>query len=196
MPPPVRVYRVEAFFLCTTMKINRVNYPNQFFLDFDEENQFIVNINGYKPLYHLSDLIRLRDMVEKSIETYISKEISDEIVDSNNEEHIEEYLKSWKIEKDSEPIEVAQGFLYLFLDREYNRLKIGRSKNPSKRIKQIESNMMINLESLFELNNMGNLEQEVLILFNKYNIRGEWFSYQQDIVDYFATLKSNQENGI
>lgn len=180
------------------MKINRVDYPNQFFLDFDEENQFIVNINGYKPLYHLSDLIRLRDMVETSIETYISKEISDEIVDSNNEEHIEEHLKSWKNIESNKVFEkvTKSDYLYLFFDRVNNKLKIGRSENPKKRIKSIQYEYNITLESLFSLTNYGQMESFVLNKFSKYNLHGEWFSYQQEIVDYFETLKSNQENGI
>lgn len=195
----MRAYLVwGVLFLFTTMKINRVNYPNQYFLDFDEENQFIININGYKPLYHLSDLIRLRDMVEKSIETYISKDISDEIVDSDNKEYVEEHLQSCKNTESKSIFEkiTKNDYLYLFLDKANNKLKIGRSENPKKRLRSIQYEYNIILESLFKLENCGQMESFVLDIFSKYNLHGEWFSFNQEIVDYFATLKSNQENGI
>ena len=89
-----------------------------------------------------------------------------------------------------------QSYLYLFLNKNEGKLKIGKSKNPKNRIKELGSIYLVELESLFEIEKCGEIEEFVLNKFSKYNLHGEWFSFNQEIVDYFSTLKSVQENGI
>lgn len=150
---------------------------------------------GATSLYYLEDLKELKKWIDSTIRYYKKNALSNEDIDVINEKTSNDYFDFWNNTKfERKPKEA--GFLYLFHDTQNNRLKIGRSRKPKHRIRQLQWSACTKFSSLYELPNMGNLEQEIIKRFNNYNISGEWFSYQQEIVDYFATLKSNQENGI
>lgn len=167
-------------------------YPQMYPIGFDENEQVIINPMGYTSLFYMEDLLHIKSLIETSIQTYEKLNISNERVDAINSKII--YTEDEKCSSMQYNSIEKKPYLYLFFDEAGNRLKIGRSHNPSKRILQIQWAGCMKLKSLFEIKDMGKEEPRVMSLFSCYRISGEWFSYQQEIVDYFETLKSNQGN--
>ncbi len=62
---------------------------------------------------------------------------------------------------------------YIIADKKYHIIKIGRSKNPDKRLKTIQINGSTELEIIcvFE----KDIEREIKELLKKYKVRGEWY---------------------
>ena len=88
--------------------------------------------------------------------------------------------------------------MYVYLFKNENTYKIGVSKNPHKRIKQLQTGNgnRIKLVSVFESKFPTKLEK---ILHNIYKINrtvGEWFLLDTSIEQKFITECSNIENSL
>lgn len=163
--------------------------------DFNRKQSAITDPKNYGRYMYLSEMLEIRDMINSCILVYENQKITDEYIKELNEYTIDKAL--WEEHKAHRAInKVPDGFLYLFLDKENNKLKIGRSINPKRRLKQLEYEFSVRLISLFEIEDMACEEEHALWLFRKYNIHGEWFSYQQEIVEYFDMLKYAEENDL
>ena len=75
--------------------------------------------------------------------------------------------------------------IYLIKCDKTESCKIGYSKNPENRLIQLQTGNPFSLELVTSIE--GGLKKEKLIhkFFKKYKLSGEWFSYNQDIKDYF-----------
>ena len=69
--------------------------------------------------------------------------------------------------------------LYIIQTDKTGAIKIGRSKNPSRRIKQLQTGSPYKLKLLLILENQGNLEKELHKKLKpfKQSCKGEWFSF-------------------
>lgn len=77
--------------------------------------------------------------------------------------------------------EATKDDLYLIADTDTNSLKIGRSKNPKNRIKQIQGSSVNSLVLLYSIEHKGCLERELHKEFSQYRISKEWF-YDNDLI--------------
>lgn len=75
--------------------------------------------------------------------------------------------------------------LYLILNTFDNTVKIGRSKNPHLRLKQLQTCTSHKLNLLYVINGMGCMEKELHNLFSGIQLSGEWFKNDGTIIKYF-----------
>ena len=69
--------------------------------------------------------------------------------------------------------------LYIIQTDETGAIKIGRSKNPLSRVKQLQTGSPYKLKLLLILENQGSMEKELHRRLKpfKQNCRGEWFDF-------------------
>lgn len=90
-------------------------------------------------------------------------------------------------------------YVYLILSLESGSLKIGISKNPKKRIMQLQTGSSgSELKLLKEYRSKYYLEIEKALhsRFSHIKKHGEWFEYDLDLVEYFDTYCINYEKNI
>jgi len=81
--------------------------------------------------------------------------------------------------------------VYFILDKKSNAVKIGKSNNIEERISDLQtgnSNPLI-VENFIECKSEEHsfeFEKELHKKFEHLNIRGEWFKYDSDLIDYIA----------
>lgn len=64
-------------------------------------------------------------------------------------------------------------------------LKIGYTKNIHKRLSQLQTSNPIKLEVLHLIDGDVDLEKELHLLFKDFKTQGEWFVFNESILDYF-----------
>ena len=64
-------------------------------------------------------------------------------------------------------------------------LKIGYTKDIKKRLSQLQVSSPVKLELLHLIEGDLSLEKELHVLFKDHATNGEWFSFSEDIVNYF-----------
>lgn len=110
-----------------------------------------------------------------------------------NEAYENKYNEDLKRQREerNKPKETSPDSLYLIRDTIWNSLKIGRSKNPNARLKQLQIATCNKLELLHVVKNNGHLESALHEKFNDLKINSEWFEYNQNITAYFEELIHN-----
>lgn len=66
-------------------------------------------------------------------------------------------------------------------------LKIGYTKNINKRLAQLQVSSPVKLEVLHLIKGDVNLEKELHLMFKEYSSNGEWFYYNEEIINYFKS---------
>lgn len=82
--------------------------------------------------------------------------------------------------------------LYFILSGEY--IKIGRSNNVSKRLKQLSTGNPNNLTLLLKIENKGCLEKYIHKAFKKYKHNKEWYNDNARIRKFIKYLKNGKTN--
>jgi hypothetical protein len=82
--------------------------------------------------------------------------------------------------------------LYLIRDSVTNYLKIGRSYNPDKRIKQLQTGHAGTLTMLYTLKGKGHLEKKFHKKFQNLNTSGEWFIDDGSIISEYRRFLKNE----
>lgn len=82
------------------------------------------------------------------------------------------------------------GYVYLVKAAELNRYKIGRSKNPQIRFKDLQqqSPASLTLIHLIQCADAVKTEKQLHKRFSHYRVGGEWFNLNADAVDYICAL--------
>ena len=74
------------------------------------------------------------------------------------------------------------GYIYAITDGK--NIKIGYSKNPKKRIKQLSTGSSSNLYLLLYFEGDKKLEKQIHNSFKKIRYNGEWLDVTQELLDY------------
>jgi hypothetical protein len=86
------------------------------------------------------------------------------------------------------------GYVYLIKNSE-GYYKIGFSKDPHKRIKQLQTANPYKLKLIHCIKCINrkprDVEKRLHKMFNLSNIKREWFSFSEDYVKFFSTFKSD-----
>lgn len=82
--------------------------------------------------------------------------------------------------------------LYLISDVDENYLKVGRSNDANKRLKGVQTNSVHELKLISIINDKGYLEREIHFKFKSLNKIGEWFEYDDSIINHFKKLYNEQ----
>lgn len=115
---------------------------------------------------------------------YDEQNITDDYIKELDEKAIKEEMNEW-IKSKKTPRKSLEDDLYLILDASSKKLKIGRSKNVQKRLKQLQTSNSGSLSLLFTLKGEGSREEYVHRMFSHLNTNGEWYEYDNSIIDYF-----------
>lgn len=88
-----------------------------------------------------------------------------------------------------------KGYVYLIVDEYKMYLKIGHSKNPIKRLFNLQCNnpMILSLLYIIESEQMSILELSLLREFKPLLKRGEWFHYNDSIIEKFKELQESND---
>jgi hypothetical protein len=91
----------------------------------------------------------------------------------------------WEVKQDT----ICKDDLYFI--RSGNYVKIGRSKDPNKRIKQLSTGNPNKLIMLHIEIDKGCLEKVLHSKFNQYHYNKEWYRYNSDIRKFIEYLKKD-----
>ena len=86
--------------------------------------------------------------------------------------------------------EKSDDHLYFICDNLY-RVKIGRSNNPYKRLKDLMTANAGDLTLVHVCENKGCLEKKLHFCFSDLRLNGEWFTYTKRIDDFINFVKNN-----
>lgn len=136
------------------------------------------------------------------IEEFISNlkqrysQLSKEDVRSYNEKI---YNDTFKIKTQARVGSTPQkGFVYLIKANESPRCKIGFSKNPFGRIKELQKTCPFTLSilHLITTHDMVGVEKHFHIMFDKYRVNGEWFDLPSDAIECFANYQLQEPKAL
>jgi predicted GIY-YIG superfamily endonuclease len=68
--------------------------------------------------------------------------------------------------------------LYFIQAKGSGRIKIGRSKNPERRLKTLQTGNASQLKMVCSLNGLGWRERDIHEALKKWRLKGEWFEYE------------------
>lgn len=83
--------------------------------------------------------------------------------------------------------ETSEDSLYFIKDT-LGRIKIGRSINPEKRVKGLQTSTSSTIKLVFAVLNKGCMEKRLHSCFSELHVRGEWFTYTTRFDDFFAYI--------
>ncbi len=102
------------------------------------------------------------------------------------------YAKIYRIQQECEL--VADGYTYFIEAAEANRVKIGFSKDPKARLKQLSSACPYPLKLIAAIPGPKSLEREYHRHFSTYRVQGEWFEMKGALVEYVNQLREWSKN--
>ena len=135
-------------------------------------------------LWFRDELLHIIKCAENTIKMYDEQNITDAYIKELDSEAREEEMRKW-FELKKTPKKCVKDDLYLILDESSKKLKIGRSKNVNKRLRQLQTSNSGVLSILFTIKGMGYREESVHKKFAHLHINGEWYEYDKSIIDYF-----------
>lgn len=169
---------------------------------FDYRKDFLIRIEdsmaydagGNQPFYSCltrSELIRIRDAVNKTIEAYDALGWTDKDAHKRNYELYEKWREEVKRGRKSPEQKVkkeSSDYLYLIHDTVQNSLKIGITRNPKNRFRNLQLATSNKLVMLYALKGKAHLEKELHKEFAEIRLASEWFKYDERIIERYKSL--------
>lgn len=132
--------------------------------------------------------------IPKIIDKIFTKEIW---LSQNHDFNIYSYLgdRKWGAEAVSRPFlsvsEPCRRFVYFILNPSSNTVKIGQSKDANRRFCEIQANTIdqLRLMKVVEIEGFHTEEQVLHKRFSHLRIKGEWFSYTDDLKSFIEEVK-------
>ena len=158
------------------------------------EDSLAYDAGGNKSFYTCltrSALIKIRDAVNKTIETYDELGWTDKDVHNRNYELYEAWREKVKQETKSPKPKAKKespDYLYLIHDTVQNTLKIGITRNPKNRFRNIQLATSNKLVMLYALKGKAHLEKELHKEFAEIRLASEWFKYDDRIIERYKNL--------
>ena len=84
------------------------------------------------------------------------------------------------------------GYVYAISDQSNNRIKIGFSKNPKKRLKQLSTGAADKLYLLTYFNDDRKLEKSIHKQFKKVRYNGEWLFATKELIEYLNQMSNDK----
>lgn len=135
--------------------------------------------------WYKSELLHIIKCAKNTLKLYDKENITDDYIKYLDAQALNEEFNSHK-EQINKQKEKVKDDLYLILDTSNQKLKIGRSKNVQKRLKQLQTSNSGNLKLLFVIKQKGCMEEIIHKKFNHLRITREWFDNDGSIIEYFS----------
>lgn len=162
------------------------------FNHFIDDEKTILSVDGCRYPYALllrSDIELLIGFLKQTLERYDELGISDnDIKFQKIEDIINQYEENLELESRCKGKKIVIDDLYLIRDTVDDTLKIGRSKNISARLKQLQVATSHKLNLLYEIKGKGFMEEELHSRFNDIRLTGEWFKNDGRIKKCFKEM--------
>lgn len=131
----------------------------------------------------IKEAIMLRDKLNDVINKYSQSDI-----DEANRQLMEDVYSESKTQGDIST-KVNSGFVYLLLG-ENGKYKIGKSKNPERRCKELSLSSCENHELIhkFKVKNPHLKEKELHLMFNEKRTHSEWFELSKADIEFIKGL--------
>lgn len=139
-------------------------------------------------MYFLDELKSMKSAIEKTLKLYEKESITDSYVKLADEKAMKEEFSCHSGATTKRKTIKAEDDLYLIKDMVSGLLKIGRSKDAKKRLKQLQSANGHKLELLCVIKKKGNIEDKLHEKFSELNTNGEWYKYSEDIINEYTSL--------
>lgn len=110
----------------------------------------------------------------------IRKEIDKEYEYKNIDDNLKKIINSKK----------ATGYVYFIQGLCGGAIKIGYSKNPTSRLKELQTGYPDTLTILYMLRGSGQVENFLHNKFEHLRLKGEWFKPDKDLIKYINELKN------
>lgn len=136
-------------------------------------------------MFYEEELIRLRDSINKTLKYYSKEKITNDFINKEDETELQKELSEMRSTYKECKKNVKVDDLYLIFDKESDKLKIGRSKNPYKRLSQLQTANGNSLEILYIKKGLGFMEEDIHLMFSDIREKGEWFKNDSRIIEYF-----------
>ena len=104
-----------------------------------------------------------------------------------------EVMPFFKKPKPKEVNEIKKKTSYVYFIQQNNKLKIGKSVNPKKRMKTFQTGSPYKLKLLGFFKGSYSAEDKVFEDLKEYHVRGEWYEYCDEVCDYIK--KYNEWGG-
>ena len=143
--------------------------------------------HGYEYPY---DAIELQTIAETTKNNTIRREAIAVITEQNNLMR----KRTFRTVPSEQPKRSSEGYVYL-LQADNGTYKIGRTKSPNSRFKQLGILLPYQLETicLIHTQNMSILENQLHARFAKKHVNGEWFKLDKEDIEYIKSLKKEQD---
>jgi hypothetical protein len=147
------------------------------------EDDYPLQKNSYK-YADIKEAILLRDKLNEVIDKYSQSDIDEANKQLMEEVYAESYAQSNKIQVPS------IGYVYLLLG-ENGKYKIGKSKNPENRCKQLCLSSCENHKLIYSFKCLSPHKQEQSLheMFNEKKSHSEWFNLSKSDVEYIKELE-------
>ncbi len=152
-------------------------------------NGVIWDYQCYEKLYTRCELASIRNAIDNTLREYEKRGFTEEHIASYNEKSKQDECNSYSesYSRKKQP-KIDNTDLYLISNRDKGTLKIGKSKNVKVRLKQLQIASSDSLTLIATIQRKGYMESEVHRMFEKLLVRGEWFKYDNSIIEYFEKL--------
>lgn len=153
----------------------------------------VVNTDSRAPVHTCftrKELLRLRNAIDETLKAYDELGWDDSDVHKRNEFLEQEFWRKAKEERDKPKLKkkVSQDYLYLIHDTIQNTLKIGITRNPKNRFRNIQLATSNKLVMLYALKGKAHLEKELHKEFAEIRLASEWFKYDERIIERYKNL--------
>lgn len=149
-----------------------------------EDYVFAGNTQHLGGFWFRDELLHIIKCAENTLRMYDEQNITDDYIKELDTKALEEEMNEWIKPKKTSNKNVGDD-LYLILDASSKKLKIGRSKDVNKRLRQLQTSNSGSLSILFSIKGKGHCEEYVHKKFSHLNTNGEWYEYDNSIIDYF-----------
>lgn len=142
------------------------------------------HMSGY---FFQDELEQLKRAIEKTLLMYKNDCITDEYIVLQDKDALKMEFERFNNLSRSHKVPKRDD-LYLIHDVDANLLKIGRSVDAKKRLKQLQTANGHKLVLLCVLKEQGDLEREMQENFVELNTNGEWYKYSDKIINEYIHL--------
>ena len=155
----------------------------------NSEKRILLDPEAGTLLFDRDFLQRLSGYIKNTLKVYDELSLSNEEIESiNKDEWQRQYEReTTRISKEG-PTPGKLVDLYLMQNIETKDLKIGISNDPERRKRDLQNTNGREIEILYVIPRKSNLETTLHEKFSHLRLMGEWFKYDQSIIDEFEKL--------
>jgi hypothetical protein len=165
------------------------NYP--FLIEVDKNGNLMLNSGLTSRYLFKHELEELKGIVDKTSKYYKDNSIENKVINETNDilhSDAIELMESSLITNKKKTKKDRETFIYLAKNTKTNTLKIGKSKDVNNRLSVLNTASADKIIFLYSFRSFESKELSLHEKYKKCRLNGEWFSFNQSIIDEFKLL--------